>query len=173
MKCELCAALLHRPKVLFLDEPTIGLDVSMQARIREFIRDLQRAARGHRHADQPLHGRRGRALPAHHRHRQGHLVYDGDLKELARRIRPEKRITLRLARPRAPRSWPGGDVVSQTDGGAVLTVPAERLNDALRDVLGALPVIDLSVEDPPLEEVMREVFQQSRATRRASKESAG
>jgi len=104
---------------------------------------------------------------------KGHLVYDGDLKELARRIRPEKRITLRLARPTGAEILARvGTVVSQTDGGAVLTVPAERLNDALRDVLGALPVIDLSVEDPPLEEVMREVFQQSRATG-GVKESAG
>jgi ABC-2 type transport system ATP-binding protein len=172
MKCELCAALLHRPKVLFLDEPTIGLDVSMQARIREFIR-----AYNERHGATVM-------LTSHYMEDvaalcpriividKGHLVYDGDLKGLARRIRPEKRITLRLARPTGAEVLARvGTVVSQTDGGAVLTVPAERLNDALRDVLGALPVIDLSVEDPPLEEVMREVFQQSRAT--GAKESAG
>jgi ABC-2 type transport system ATP-binding protein len=163
MKCELAAALLHRPKVLFLDEPTIGLDVSMQARMREFIRSYNE-----RHGATVM-------LTSHYMEDvaalcpriividKGHLVYDGDLRGLARRIRPEKRVTLRLSAPAAPETLArlGCQVVSHTDTAAVLVVPAERLNDALRELLGALAVSDLSVEDPPLEEVMREVFRQA------------
>jgi ABC-2 type transport system ATP-binding protein len=166
MKCELAAALLHRPKVLFLDEPTIGLDVSMQARMRQFIRDYNE-----RHGATVI-------LTSHYMEDvaalcprivvidKGHLVYDGDLRELARRIRPEKRITVRLLTPLGPTTAEVlsrvGKLVESADTKVVLAVPTERLNDALRDLLSALPATDLSVEDPPLEEVMREVFQQGR-----------
>ena len=67
MKMEIVGALLHRPQVLFLDEPTLGLDVTMQKRIRVVHRRLQRALRGHGPADEPLHGRRPGALQAGHR----------------------------------------------------------------------------------------------------------
>jgi ABC-2 type transport system ATP-binding protein len=166
MKCELAAALLHRPRVLFLDEPTIGLDVSMQARMRQFIRDYNE-----RHGATVI-------LTSHYMEDvaalcpriividKGHLVYDGDLRELARRIRPEKRITVRLLTPLQPTSIEVlsrvGKLVETEETKAVLAVPTERLTDALRDLLAALPASDLSVEDPPLEEVMREVFQQGR-----------
>jgi ABC-2 type transport system ATP-binding protein len=174
MKCELAAALLHRPKVLFLDEPTIGLDVSMQARMRQFIREYNQ-----RHGATVI-------LTSHYMEDvaalcprvvvidKGRLLYDGDLKGLARRIRPEKRITLRLSGPGSPEVLARvGQVVSRTDVDAVLTVPAERLNESLRELLAALPVLDLSVEDPPLEEVMREVFRQSTADRTRARAEAG
>jgi ABC-2 type transport system ATP-binding protein len=165
MKCELVAALLHRPKVLFLDEPTIGLDVAMQARMRQFIREYNE-----RHGATVI-------LTSHYMEDvaalcprivvidKGHLVYDGDLRGLARRIRPEKRITLRLGAPAdgdLVARVGAGKLVKRTDTEVVLAVSAERLNEALRELLAALPGTDLSVEDPPLEEVMREVFQQGR-----------
>jgi ABC-2 type transport system ATP-binding protein len=165
MKCELVAALIHRPKVLFLDEPTIGLDVAMQARMRQFIREYNE-----RHGATVI-------LTSHYMEDvaalcprivvidKGHLVYDGDLRGLARRIRPEKRITLRLTTPAdgdLVARVSAGKLVKRTDTEAVLAVAAERVNEALRELLAALPGTDLSVEDPPLEEVMREVFQQGR-----------
>jgi ABC-2 type transport system ATP-binding protein len=162
MKCELAAALLHRPKVLFLDEPTIGLDVSMQARMRQFVRDYNE-----RHGATVL-------LTTHYMEDvaalcprvvvidKGRLVYDGDLRGLARRIRPEKRITVRLTDPsRAEIIARIGKLVSRSETEVVLSVATERLNEALRDLLANEPAADLSVEDPPLEEVMREVFQQA------------
>src|ERR1022692_764705 len=99
MKCELVAALLHRPRVLFLDEPTIGLDVSMQAKMRDFIRDYNErfgaAVLLTSHYMDDVVALCPRVVVIDH----GRLIYDGDLRELARRVRPDKRMTLGLSRP--------------------------------------------------------------------------
>jgi ABC-2 type transport system ATP-binding protein len=159
MKCELVAALLHRPRVLFLDEPTIGLDVSMQAKMRVFIRDYNQ--------------RYGAAvlLTSHYMDDvvalcprvvvidRGHLIYDGNLKELVHKVRPDKRVTIRLSRP-VPRADLDkiATVVTADAAQAVLSVPAAMVSGVVRDALAALPVVDLTIEEPPLEEVMRELF---------------
>jgi ABC-2 type transport system ATP-binding protein len=164
MKCELVAALLHKPRVLFLDEPTIGLDVAMQAKMREFIREYNE-----RHGAAVL-------LTSHYMDDvvalcprvvvidRGRLIYDGDLKELVRRVRPDKRVTIRLSQA-APRETLErlATVVSADGAQVVLSVPAAKLSGTVRDVLAALPVADLTVEDPPLEEVMRELFRKPAA----------
>jgi ABC-2 type transport system ATP-binding protein len=159
MKCELVAALLHRPKVLFLDEPTIGLDVSMQARIRTFIKDYNERFGATviltSHYMEDVQALCPRVVVID----KGRLIYDGALKELVHRIRPEKRITIRLSAPADPQQLAAlGQVASQTDAQVVLTVPVARVSEVLRAALGALAVVDLAVEDPPLEEVMRELF---------------
>jgi ABC-2 type transport system ATP-binding protein len=159
MKCELVAALLHRPRVLFLDEPTIGLDVAMQAKIRLFVREYNQRfgatvlLTSHYMDDVVALCPRVIVID------KGHLLYDGELKELVRRIRPDKRITIRLSRPAdRERLARLGSVQSLTDELVVLDVPAARVSESLRDALGLLAVVDLAVEDPPLEEVMRELF---------------
>ncbi len=166
MKCELVAALLHRPKVLFLDEPTIGLDVSMQARIREFIRGYNERFGATvlltSHYMEDVAALCPRVIVID----RGRLIYDGELKELVRRIRPEKRITIRTSAPPDPGKIDRlGAVVSKTADQVVLSVPIARVNDVLRDALAVLAVADLAVEDPPLEEVMRELFKKSAAAR--------
>jgi ABC-2 type transport system ATP-binding protein len=159
MKCELVAALLHRPRVLFLDEPTIGLDVSMQAKMRDFIRDYNErfgaAVLLTNHYMDDVVALCPRVVVIDH----GHLVYDGDLRQLARRVRPDKRLTVRLARPvdRADLERLG-TVVSAEPAQAVLSVPHARLQAIVRDALEALPIVDLTIEEAPLEEVMRELF---------------
>jgi ABC-2 type transport system ATP-binding protein len=159
MKCELVAALLHRPRVLFLDEPTIGLDVSMQAKMRDFVRDYNErfgaAVLLTSHYMDDVVALCPRVIVID----RGQLIYDGDLRELARRVRPDKRVTVRLARPvdRADLERIGA-VVSIDPAQAVLSVPHERLQGAVRDALGALPIVDLTIEEAPLEEVMRELF---------------
>jgi ABC-2 type transport system ATP-binding protein len=164
MKCELVAALLHQPRVLFLDEPTIGLDVSMQAKMREFIRDYNQrfgaAVLLTSHYMDDVTALCPRVIVIDH----GHLVYDGDLRELVRRVRPDKRVTIRLSaavdRGVLERL---GTVVSLDAAQAVLSVAAAKVNVVVRDALAALPVVDLTIEDPPLEEVMREVFSAQRS----------
>lgn len=159
MKCELAAALLHRPKVLFLDEPTIGIDVSMQVTLRQFIRSYNE-----RHGATLL-------LTSHYMEDvaalcprvvvidQGRLRYDGELQELVRTLRPEKRVTVRLSGPVAGEALARlGQVVSASATQAVLQVPQASLRAAVAHMLDQLPVADLTVEDPPLEEVMRDLF---------------
>ena len=159
MKCELAAALLHRPKVLFLDEPTIGLDVSMQLTVREFVRSYNQRfgatvlLTSHYMDDVAALCPRVVVID------QGKLRYDGALDALVQSIRPEKRIILKLGqaveRAELERA---GRVVEHEPARAVVQVPQSAVRDAVARALGELPVVDLTVEDPPLEEVMRELF---------------
>src|ERR671935_2413275 len=160
MKCELAVALLHRPRVLFLDEPTIGLDVTMQATVRAFVRAYNERFGATvlltSHYMDDVAALCPRVLVID----RGHLIYDGSLSELVRRVRPDKRVLLRLSRPVEPRDLQRlGTVVSQTDAQAGLQVSQKELPGAVQRALAQLPVVDMTVEDPPLEEVMRELFQ--------------
>jgi ABC-2 type transport system ATP-binding protein len=164
MKCELAVALLHRPRVLFLDEPTIGLDVTMQATVRAFVRAYNERFGATvlltSHYMDDVAALCPRVLVIDH----GHLIYDGSLGELVRRVRPDKRVLLRLSRPVEARDLQRlGTVVSQSDAQAVLQVSQTELQGAVQRALAQLPVVDMTVEDPPLEEVMRELFQRGAA----------
>ena len=163
MKCELAAALLHRPRVLFLDEPTIGLDVTMQTTVRDFVK-----AYNERFGASVL-------LTSHYMDDvlalcprvvvidRGRLIYDGDLRQLSRDVRPDKRVVVRLGRPVASADLSRfGLVVSSSEVQAVIQVRAAEVSAAVARMLSALPVVDLTVEDPPLEEVMKELFKSSR-----------
>jgi len=168
MKCELVAALVHRPRLLFLDEPTIGLDVSMQATIRDFIRSYNERSgatillTSHYMDDVAALCPRVVVID------RGRLSYDGGLDELARRIRPEKRLVLHLEGETDPQALARvGKVVSIEPARAVLQVPQEDVRDAVGRALATLPVKDLNVENAPLEEVMSELFARSRAAREA------
>ncbi|MHB8877412.1 MAG: ABC transporter ATP-binding protein [Myxococcaceae bacterium] len=168
MKCELAAALVHRPKLLFLDEPTIGLDVSMQAVMRDFIKSYNERygatliLTSHYMDDVAALCPRVVVID------KGHLSYDGGLEALVHRIRPEKRVVFHLARPvdRAAVELVG-KVVSLDAGQAVLQVPQDLVAATVSRGLASLPVKDLTVENPPLEEVMSELFARSRAAKAA------
>jgi ABC-2 type transport system ATP-binding protein len=161
MKCELAASLLHRPQVLFLDEPTIGVDVTMQTRIRQFIAEYNRAhgatiiLTSHYMADVTALCRR--VIVIHH----GKILYDGSLDALAERIAPYKRIQIDLeADPDGFDLSRFGEVTRREGQKVELQVPKAETPAVTARLLAELPVVDLSVEDPPIEEVIDRVFQE-------------
>src|SRR5438067_4683584 len=164
MKCELAVALLHRPRVLFLDEPTIGLDVSMQATVRGFVRAYNERfgatvlLTSHYMEDVAALCPRVMVID------KGRMIYDGGLSDLVRRVRPDKRMLLRLSRPVERRDLEAlGSVIEHGDAQAIIQVSQDALQPAVARALSSLPLTDLTVEDPPLEEVMRDLFAQGRA----------
>jgi ABC-2 type transport system ATP-binding protein len=163
MKCELAAALLHRPRVLFLDEPTIGLDVTMQSAVRGFIRSYNERfgatviLTSHYMDDVAALCKRVIVID------RGRLTYDGSLDALVRELRPDKRLTLRFTRvvARADVDALGGRVVSFDDDGAVLQIEAHSARQVVERALSSLPIEDLKIEDAPLEEVIAALFARS------------
>jgi len=162
MKCEIAAALLHRPQVVFLDEPTIGLDVLMQRRIRSFILEYNRRygatilLTSHYMADVEAMARR--VIVIH----RGKLLFDGELADLVRRFTAHKTIVVQLGDCLADlKAY--GEVVSCEDGRTTLRVPKAETARVTERLLADLPVIDLTVEDPPIEEVIERVFTQGSA----------
>jgi ABC-2 type transport system ATP-binding protein len=160
MKCELAAGLLHRPQVLFLDEPTIGLDITAQARIRAFLREYNRRTgatillTSHYMAD--VTALCERIIIIHH----GQLKYDGGITELTRRIAPVKLIGVALCDDvPADLSRYGALVPNENHNGKqLLQVPADEVAAITARLLSDLAVQDLTIEDPPIEDVIEHAF---------------
>ena len=157
MKCEIAAALLHRPQVVFLDEPTIGLDVTMQRRIRSFIAEYNKRfgatvlMTSHYMADVAALCKR--VVVIHH----GRLLFDGELALLLQRFTSHKTIIIQLGECQVDLNI-YGEVLSCEDGRYTLRVPKAETARITERLLADLPVVDLLVEDPPIEEVIDRVF---------------
>ncbi|PYS28859.1 MAG: ABC transporter [Acidobacteria bacterium] len=159
MKCELAAALLHRPRVLFLDEPTIGLDVTMQARVREFLAEYNRRhgatilLTSHYMADVVALCKRIFVID------RGHLVYDGELDALVERVSPFKYVRIVTQRPLDAASLARfGEVRSVDSFEATLIVPRDRTSAVAAQLFQSFPIEDVTIEDPDVEEIIGRIF---------------
>ncbi len=167
MKMELIAALLHSPEVLFLDEPTIGLDVIAQHNIQKFLRHYQEVRKvtilltSHYMKDVLALCRRVVIIAL------GRIIYDGSLEGILDRFGGHKIITLQVADGRIPPDLDRyGEVLAEEPPRAKVRVPRGDVPAILRRILSAHEIEDISVEDPPLEEVIAEVFAQADETSR-------
>jgi ABC-2 type transport system ATP-binding protein len=161
MKAELLAALLHQPAVLFLDEPTLGLDVNAQARVRDFLADYNRRTgatvllTSHYMGD--ITALCPRVLLIH----QGQLFHDGSLADLTQRLAPCREVRLELADLHPSEAFAGFGQIEAHQGHQVrLLVPRERLTERVAALLDRFAVVDLEVSDPPIEELIGGLFRQ-------------
>ena len=161
MKMELIASLLHQPQVLFLDEPTIGLDVISQKTVRDFLKHLNKTKRttiiltSHYMADIQELCRRVMIID------HGKLFYDGDLQGILNQFVDEKRINILIENP--PESLPDtyqkiGQIESYSEGKLQIRVKRREVIQASKALLDMLPVADLNIEEVPIEEVIRQIY---------------
>ncbi len=163
MKCELIAALLHQPRVLFLDEPTIGLDVVSQKVVREFLREHNRLRRttilltSHYMAD--IRELCGRVVIID----RGTIFFDGQLDDVLGRFADHKVITLQFdgAAAGEERSARWGEVLERTPGTLKLKVKRDRVIPVCKELFDEFGVLDIDIEEVPIEDVIRQVFQRA------------
>ncbi len=159
MRCELAASLLHDPDVLFLDEPTLGLDVSGQAVLRSFLREHNRR-RGSTilltsHYMGDVTALASRVLVIDH----GTLRFDGDLAALVEQHAPYRRVRVTFHEAVDVASLERlGEVIDADGVVATIEVPRSRTAEVMAQLLAQYPVDDVAIDDPPVEDVIRAVF---------------
>ncbi|HEY4300511.1 MAG TPA: ABC transporter ATP-binding protein [Candidatus Didemnitutus sp.] len=165
MKMELIAALIHRPRVLFLDEPTIGLDVVSQKAVRDFLRDYNRRHKttilltSHYMAD--ISQLCERVIVIDH----GRKIYDGALDRIAGAGARQRIIKFRSTDSAFPADWKPrfGTVKVGADGEFMLHVPSEHITDVCQQILNQGTVEDITIQDVPLEDIISEIFSRGAA----------
>jgi ABC-2 type transport system ATP-binding protein len=172
MKMELISALIHEPRVLFLDEPTIGLDVVSQKRVREFLRVYNEQ---HRivtlltsHYMQDIEELCHRVLVIDH----GKIFFDGPLAQIIDRFSGHKIISLTFEKQATRDLSAFGEIIEQTPVSVQLKVPRAKVTDTCRQLLEACHVSDINVQEVPVEEVIRQLFGDRRSGASAPKPTA-
>src|SRR6202022_3753926 len=172
MKMELISALIHQPRVLFLDEPTIGLDVVSQKRVREFLRIYNQE---HRivtlltsHYMQDIEELCHRVLVID----RGKIFFDGPLDEIIDRFSGHKIIGLTFEKEATRDLSAFGEIIEQTPVSVQLKVPRAKVTDTCRQLLEACHVSDINVQEVPVEEVIRQLFGDRRSGASMAKPTA-
>ncbi|WP_127579709.1 ABC transporter ATP-binding protein [Paenibacillus koleovorans] len=168
MRCEMAAALLHRPELVFLDEPTIGLDVVVKLRIRELLLEMNRQEgttlflTSHDAGDVEQLCRR--AIVVNH----GTIILDDRVANLKRNFLTRKTINLRL---REPGDWTalrreGVELLAERGTEATLSVDTSRvtIETVLADIVGAFRLEDVTIEDPPMEQIITRIYEHTSRT---------
>jgi len=171
MKCELVAALLHGPEVVFLDEPTLGLDVVSQKRIRDFLKEQQQedgmTLLLTSHYMQDVTELCDRVVVIDH----GAVVFEGTLEAMSARFSDTRRVRLTLEKPVLSEDLVAYGRVVENEGVTVaLDVPRAETARAAAALLQALPVADLSIEETDVEDVLRAMFAEGREEEKGNRE---
>ncbi len=159
MKCELIAALIHNPKILFLDEPTIGLDVVMQQKLRDFVKEYNTRYNATilltSHYMKDVEQLCERVIIIDH----GKILYDGKLEDIVKKYVKNKTLSVIFEKPVAKEKLEKlGEVLEQDGPKAILSVPREKSNHVASRLLDTFPVVDLNIEEANIEEIIRDVF---------------
>lgn len=162
MKMEILAALIHRPDILFLDEPTIGLDILSQKKIREFLKIYNEQWKttviitSHYMAD--IEALCDRAVIIN----QGSIVYDGKLGDINQLLGKRKLLSVKTSSPVDMEGWKAFGMVREvSEAGAVLEVPQEKVKEVLAAILSGLQVEDFTVTEIPIEESIARFYQKT------------
>lgn len=159
MKCELAASLLHKPKVLFLDEPTIGLDIVIQQRIREFIKQYNKQYKATiiltSHYMDDVKELCERIIIIDH----GSIIYDGKLADIVKKYAKNKLLTVVFSKPVSrDQLHPLGEIKEYNRTKVTISVPIAKSNHIAARLLEKYPVNDLNIEETSIEDIIRDVF---------------
>jgi len=173
MRCEIAASMLHRPSIIFLDEPTIGLDVIVKQKIRELIVELNREEgttiflTSHDAGD--IERLCKRAIVINH----GQVILDDDVERMKRELLTVKTIDLKLLETGEPFDFPGVTLVMQQGNEMKLSVDTAScdIERVLAHIVSRYRVMDVTIEDPPMEQIITHIY--ARESRFGRKEAAG
>lgn len=159
MKCELVAALIHQPKILFLDEPTIGLDVIMQKKLRDFIKEYNHRTHATilltSHYMNDVQELCNRVIIIDH----GSIIFDGQFDTIIKKYAPNKILTIVFRQPVEQKDIAVfGEISNYSALKVVLSVPQEQLQVHASEILKKLPVEDITIEEMNIEDIIRDIF---------------